>query len=325
MMATFSPEHAALERNPAKLKQFIELLEVAFSYQTRVVGILEMGSFAKGEAVPSSDIDTRVYVTSPQVYLVNFAVTLDKAPPLYDDFCSVHPPLPRRDYTWPAFNEPTIARISAALSTDIEFAFADQRYVAYELTRLADHPSFEHSILLQSNILYDPDGFLAEARQQLQGRVFAPLVERYTAQFLDQLNPRIYACLTPDSSDAFKLSKSGQIQWVQQAVRAVRNAVAAKTYCTTGTFLYHKADVLAFIARYLPTDLAFVQELYRWKSDPAIRVAMVTEFGNDPSKLYAQFRARMPQLETLISKIKQLSFGESIGSVLMAYAAEEKV
>ncbi|MCB0109127.1 MAG: hypothetical protein KDE53_24560, partial [Caldilineaceae bacterium] len=232
MMETFSPEHSEFERNPAKLTRFVELLEAAFGDQAHAVGVLEMGSFAKGEAVPSSDIDTRIYVTSPQVYLVNFAVTLDKAPPLYDDFCSVHPPLPRRDYTWQAFNEPTIARISAALSTDIEFAFADQRYVAYELTRLVDHPSFEHSILLQSNVLYDPDGFLTEARRQIQGRIFAPLVDRYTSQFLDQLSPRLYASLTPDSFDAFKLAKSGQIQWVQQAVRAVRNAVAAKSYCT---------------------------------------------------------------------------------------------
>ena len=307
-MATFSPEHSEFERNPTKLTRFVELLEVAFGYQARVVGVLEMGSFAKGEAVPSSDIDTRIYVTSPQVYLVNFAVTLDKAPPLYDDFCSVHPPLPRRDYTWQAFNEPTIARISAALSTDIEFAFADQRYVAYELTRLADHPSFEHSILLQSNVLYDPDGFLTEARRQIQGRIFAPLVDRYTNQFLDQLSPRLYASLTPDSFDAFKLAKSGQIQWVQQAVRAVRTVVAAKSYCTTGTFLYKKVDVLAFVAHYLPAELNFVQELYRWKSDPTVRLAMVTEFGNDPTELYTEFRARMPQLEAFIGKVKQLSF-----------------
>ena len=307
-METFSPEHSEFERNPAKLTQFVELLEVAFGHQTRVVGVLEMGSFAKGEAVPSSDIDTRIYVTSPQVYLVNFAVTLDKAPPLYDDFCSVHPPLPRRDYTWQAFNEPTIARISAALSTDIEFAFADQRYVAYELTRLADHPSFEHSILLQSNVLYDPDGFLTEARRQIQGRIFAPLVDRYTNQFLDQLSPRLYASLTPDSFDAFKLAKSGQIQWVQQAVRAVRTVVAAKSYCTTGTFLYKKADVLAFVAQHLPAELDFAVELYRWKSDPTVRLAMVTEFGNDPTELYTEFRARMPQLEAFIGKVKQLSF-----------------
>ena len=307
-MDKFSPEHSELERDPAKLTRFVELLETAFGGQARVVGILEIGSFAKGEAVPSSDIDTRVYVTSPQVYLVNFGVTLDKAPPLYDDFCSVHPPLPRRDYTWPAFNEPTIARISAALSTDIEFAFADQRYVAYELTRLADHPSFEHSILLQSNVLYDPDGFLADAREQLQGRVFAPLVERYTAQFLDQLNPRLYACLTPEAFDAYKLATSGQIQWVQQAVRAVRNAVATKSYCATGTFLYKKADVLAFIAHYLPTELDFVQELYRWKCDPTVRAAMVANFSDDPTKLYTEFRARMPRLEAFIGKVKYLSF-----------------
>jgi len=309
MMATFSPEHSEFERNPTKLTRFVELLEVAFGYQARVVGVLEMGSFAKGEAVPSSDIDTRIYVASPHVYFDNHFVTPDQAPPLYEDFCAVHPPLPRRDYTWSTFNEPVIEHISAALPASFEFAFVDQGYAAYELTRLADHPSFEHSILLQSNLLYDPDGFLTEARQQLQGRIFAPLVDRYTSQFLDQLSPRLYACLTPDSFDAFKLAKSGQIQWVQQAVRAVRNAVATKSYCTTGTFLYKKSDVLAFVEHYLPAELAFVQELYRWKSDATVRAAMVTDFSKDPTNLYIEFHARMPRIEAFVSKVKQLSLG----------------
>jgi hypothetical protein len=105
------------------------------------------------------------------------------------------------------------------------------------------------------------------------------------------LIPRLYTCLTSDSFDDFKLAKSGRIQWVQQAVRAVRNAVATKHYCTTGTFLYKKADVLAFVAQHLPAELAFVQELYRWKSDPTVRAVMVTDFSKDPTKLYAEFRA----------------------------------
>lgn len=306
-MDTFSPEHSELERNPAKLKQFVKLLEVALSYRTRVVGILEIGSFAKGEAVPTSDIDTRIYVTSPTVYLVNLAFANDQGPLLYDDFALCHPPLPRQAYAWWAFNETVMANISAALPANIEFGFIDQRYAAYELTRLADHPSFEHSILLQSNVLYDPDGFLAEAQQQLQRRIFAPLAEQYTRQFLNQLSPRLYAGLTLDSFDAFKLAKSGQIQWVQQAVRAVRNTVAAKSYLSTGSFVYKKADVLAFYERYLPEEAPFIQELYQWKTDPTVRAAMVEEFSRSPERLYTCFRSAMPQIEMIVKKVSALA------------------
>lgn len=306
MPPTFSPEHSDLESNSTKLQQYVEALEAAFGHSTRVVGILEIGSFAKGEAVPSSDIDTRIYVTSPTAYLVNLGIANDQGPPLYADFTRLHPSLPRQDYAWWTFNEPIMASLSAALPANIEFGFVDQRYAAYELTRLADHPSFEHSILLQSNLLYDPTGFLQTARTQLQGRIFAPLAQQYTTQFLDNLSPRLYASLSPDSFDAFKLAKSGQIQWVQQAVRALRNAVAAKSYVATGNFLYKKADVLAFYARHLPAEAPFVQELYQWKTDAAIRAAMVEEFSHSPERLYARFRDAMPPIEAIVKKIKAL-------------------
>ena len=39
---------------------------------------------------------------------------------------------------------------------------------------------------------------------------------------------------------------------------------------------------------------------------------MVTEFGSDPTKLYAQFRVRMPRLEAFIGKVKQLSLVSAI-------------
>ncbi|MBX3014575.1 MAG: hypothetical protein KF832_23855 [Caldilineaceae bacterium] len=307
MYADFSPEHSELATNPAKLKRYVALIEAAFGSATQVIGMLEIGSFAKGEAVPTSDIDTRLYVTSPMAYLVNLGVADDQGPPLYADFARYHPPLPRQDYPWWRFNEQAMANISAMLPANIEFGFVDQRYAAYELTRLADHPSFEHSILLQSNLLYDPTGFLQQARAHLAGRFFPVLAQQYTVQFLDKLSPRLYACLTPDAFDQFKLAKSGQIQWVQQAVRALRNAVAAKSYATTGTFLYKKADVLAFYAHHLPLEAPFVQEIYAWKTDESVRAAMVEEFSHSPARLYTRFRQAMPQLEAIVQKVKGLA------------------
>jgi predicted nucleotidyltransferase len=62
---SFDPQHCYLERKPDKLQTYVQMLEDALGCQARVVGVLEIGSYAKGEAVPSSDIDTRVLVTSP--------------------------------------------------------------------------------------------------------------------------------------------------------------------------------------------------------------------------------------------------------------------
>jgi hypothetical protein len=93
---------------------------------------------------------------------------------------------------------------------------------------------------------------------------------------------------------------------VQQAVRALRNAVAAKSYSTAGTFLYKKAEVLAFYATHLPTEAPFVQELYQWKTNAAVRAAMVEEFSRSPERLYARFREAMPPLETIVRRVKAL-------------------
>jgi len=64
----FDSQQSELAQNPAKLQQYIHLLEAALGHDAKIVGILEIGSFAKGEAVPTSDTDTRVYITLPAAY-----------------------------------------------------------------------------------------------------------------------------------------------------------------------------------------------------------------------------------------------------------------
>jgi len=93
---------------------------------------------------------------------------------------------------------------------------------------------------------------------------------------------------------------------VQQAVQALRNAVAAKSYLATGSFVYKKGDVLAFYVHHLPEEAPFVQELYQWKTDATVRAAMVEEFSRSPERLYARFREAMPHIETIVKKVKAL-------------------
>ncbi|MBN1579717.1 MAG: hypothetical protein JXA89_03370 [Anaerolineae bacterium] len=304
----FDPHHSELERDPAKLSRYVTMLENALGHQARVTGILEIGSYAKGEAVPSSDIDTRVYVTSPAAYLFNVFGQLE--PPRYSDFVRECGRLPRLDLTWDDFNDVVATQISDALwdpsdspAGSIEFGFVDQRYAEFELEHLDDHPSLEHSLLFQSNILYDPTGFLEHHRRRLRGAILAALVAFYHKQLLNRLTRRLPAFLEPHPWDAYKLDKSGQLQWVQQAVRCLRNAVALKTYARTGTFLYKKADVLDDYRQHLPDDFPFVQTLYDWKTDPQVRADMVAAFREDKNICFKRFQARMPRLKAIVKKV----------------------
>ena len=301
----FDPNRSVLAHDAEKLQAYVQMLECAIGNRVRVVGILEIGSFAKGEAVPTSDIDTRVYVTTPDLHLFNRFGT-EAAPPQYEAFAQMHEPGPIKAYDWRTFNDPVALEISDRLSLPVEFGFVDREYAAFELSRLDQFPSIEHALLFQSHILYDPEGFLAQQRGALRGRVFQPLVEYYEEGVSSRLTKRLSRYLEPHADDVYKLEKSGQIIWVQQAVRCLRNAVAAKTYGTTGQFVYRKPGVLRFYREYLPDDFEFVDQLYTWKTDPRVRAEMVREFMDDPQRLYALFKSCLPHLETTVKKVNAL-------------------
>jgi hypothetical protein len=297
----FDPNHSELESDPAKLDRAINMLENVLGPRVQVTGILEIGSYAKGEAVPSSDIDTRVYVISPDAYLFNVFGQLET--PRYADFVREYGSRPRRDLLWADFNDPLAGQISDALSCPIEFGFVDQRYAEFELDRLDRHPSLEHALLFQSNILYDPTGFLQDKRRQLHDTVFEPSIAFYHEQLHNRLSRRLPTFLKPNPWDAYKLDKGGQIQWVQQAVRCLRDAAALKTYALSGAFLYKKGDVLSFYRQHLPGDFPFVQTLYEWKTNPQVRADMVAAFQRDKHPWFKQFKAQMPRLKAIVNKV----------------------
>ncbi|MBN1641463.1 MAG: hypothetical protein JXA09_09525 [Anaerolineae bacterium] len=312
----FDPEHSVLERDPDRLARYVHMLEEALGDGARVVGLLEIGSYAKGEAVPSSDVDTRAYVTAPDAYLFNDFGGLDQ--PQLEAFLAACGALPRRERSWAEFNDPVRACISAVLSCAVEFGYVDARYAAFEFSRLDRAFSVEHTLLFQSNVLYDPDGFLRGWRDRLRGAIYAPLVDAYREQYLDRPYRRVYDGLAASEWDDDKLAQSEQVIWVQRAVRCLRNAVASKTYAVGGTFCYKKDDVLAFYARHLPPDLPFVQQVYAWKTDPAQRQALVRAFRQDSEACFRLFRSHMPQLEAVVARVKALPAGALAGEVYAA-------
>lgn len=312
---TFDCEHSELERDASKLKRYVQMLQDALGDDARIVGILEIGSFAKAEAVPTSDIDTRVFVTSPTTYFwqavmgMFSAMQLAEREQFYTRFVEQRDGLPRRDYTWSDFNQPVAEKIAAELGANIEFGIADARYARFEFEHLDESPAENHSMLFQSNIVYDPQDLLSCWRARLSGQGFPTLEKFYRARYLDKLPAEVYWFLQPDSLDYFKLKKSRQIQWIKWAVRCLRDAAATQVFIATGNFIYKKPDVLAFYQKYLPDDVGFVQEIYAWKTEAEIRDRMVDDFSRDSSKYFGLFRERMPRLEAIVQRVSELELG----------------
>ncbi len=312
---SFRADQSELERDRAKLQEYIRLLEEALGHDCRVVGAIEMGSFAKAEAVPGSDIDTRVYVTSPTGYIWQTDgsrygdLQREKQEKRFAKFCDQYGVKPRHEYNWHKFNDPVARRLCEALDCNVEFGLVDARYAAFELGTIDSdqEPVKEHALILQSNILFDPEDFLAKRRQSLTGTVSPVMADFYRERYLDTLPFEIYEHIKPHPSDTYKAEKSGQIQWVNRAVRCLRDAVATKTYLGTGDFTFKKPDVIDFYKKYLPEEIEFVEELYQWKCDPVVREQMVADFLKDPEKFFSEFARLTKRLEAVVKKINDLA------------------
>lgn len=311
----FRPDQSELERNPEKVHQYVQLLEAALGHGFRVVGILEIGSFAKGEAVPSSDIDTRVYISSEVAYARQTDSSRykdrkkDEHELRHDQFVIEKGDKPWVEYNWYEFNEEYSRRFSEELGCNVEFGLVDSRYAAYELEHLDTNPVREHALLLQSNILYDPSGCLEEKRKSLSMGVVVPrLASYYETQFLSGVPFDLLEHIKPHAADAYKAEKNSQIQWVNRAVKYLRNAVASKTYTAFGNFIYKREGVLDFYRRYLPEEVAFVDKIYEWKCDPQIRTTMIHEFAKDPTKFFSEFEKMNADLERIVQKVRAIEF-----------------
>lgn len=297
----FDPLHSPLELDPATRATFYDVVADTLSGTTELVAVLEIGSFAKGEAVPTSDLDTRVYVRAPDRYVCNLFHG-PTPPPSFHAFLAQAPALPWTGLAWETFNLALLQRLRTALARPITLDIVDVRYVTYLLARLDHWAGDELSLLMQSNVVLDPQQFIAQQRTTLAGHRTPELMAYYRDRALQRLERRLPALLAPESFDAVKLDESGQIQWVAHAVRCLRDAVAVRTYAQSGSFCYRKDDVLAFLRAEVPAQAAFATELYQWKTDPAVRAAMVAQFRSDAAPLYAQFAAAMtPLTETIVA------------------------
>lgn len=196
--------------------------------------------------------------------------------------------------------------MSERLSTNIGFFLVDQRYAAFELRHLDQLASIEHPLLFQSNILYDPHGFLEQKRRQLAGRIFDPVVRSLVDTLRWRVSQIMPKFLNPDLWDDYHLERSGQLQWVHEAIRCLRDAVAVKAYASTGTFIYKKSDVLQFYREHLPDDFEFIQALYSWKTDPEVRAQMAEEFKGNRGRHYTRFTVLTPQLQEVVKKVHTL-------------------
>jgi len=305
----FKTNESELQRSPKKVKQYVKLLEKYLGNSFKVVGILEIGSFAKEEAVPSSDCDTRIFVESPNFYAWQLAGSrifdkmskqLEKQ---YKKMMKKEGFLPRKEYEWFSFNNPTAEKIKQQLEINVEFGITDSRFSKFCLENCDKLPTTEISLLFQSNILYDPQNYLKELRNKLFGKKPKATINFYKQKYLDSLPEEIYSHLKPHNCDLLKLEKSGQIQWVKWGVRCLRDAVATKHYSETGEFIYKKQEILGYYKKTLPKHYKKVLEIYSWKCNLKKRTALIKEFIKNQKTVFKKFKLETKAIEKIVKAV----------------------
>ncbi len=309
----FNSNHSILESNPKHINKYITFLEREIDHDFKVVGITEIGSFAKDEAVPSSDIDTRIYVSSPNFYLMQTSENrLSDIKPKttknkFQNFLKTSQIKQLLTLNWYEFNLPASKKAFTQLNLNIEFGLVDARFAQHELKRLNVKSTSEHQLLLESNIIFDPTSLLANLRSEINGKIYSPVAKFYQKRYLDNLPFEIYTHLEPHEMDSFKLEKSNQIQWVKWAVRSIRDAIGAKSYIHTGKLIYKKEDIFSFCSKYLAQkDYIFIKKLYSWKIDPKIRKRMINDYLKNSNKYFIIFKKYTKKIEFIVKNINEL-------------------
>jgi hypothetical protein len=164
---------------------------------------------------------------------------------------------------WVSTNYPLWERLSAVTECCINLGIVDCRYAEYLVEHPQRQPSTEPSLVLQSNVVFDPSGFVRGLRPRFPAVPAPALVGFLVHDVRTRLAERMPTFLEPHPADEHKAAEGEQILWVAHAVRCIRDAAAAVAYSTTGKFVYRKQDVLHFL-KWLPAGQAqFAERLYQ--------------------------------------------------------------
>jgi hypothetical protein len=191
----------------------------------RVIGLLEIGSFARGEAVSTSDRDLRLVVQSGEPFLLLREQTWTQCPAVEVSFLD-----------WSDINEFDDVSFGISNVGFIERCIQDGRY-----------PLNDHTCMYQGQILLDDQGMVKRFQDRYAGARFANIVGDYVRQ----TGWRVTSRLREEAAQnriAPRLDRRKQaIPTVQTCCRIARDIANIDTYRNSMTYI---ADLAALDAYY---------------------------------------------------------------------------
>ena len=304
-------------QNPHLVTELVGLLEQALGRSIKIIGILEIGSFAKHEAVPTSDSDLRIYCESPTGYVwqtngsrfqERTRAELDQR---FERFLQGRSITKRHLLNWMDVNKPLSEALSEKLGVNIEFGFADRHFCDFQMQEVETVFCTEYQFLLGTEVLYDTNGWLSYFQTTARTLITPPVRNFYQKRFLDSPPFELETHFAPHEMDAYKIRKCMQLQWVKWAVFAIRAAIGTKFYLRQKCYVYKMPDVFKLVDQHLPEYSTFVREIYSMKVHEPTRIALVERFLSDQEAVLSIFREKTEQIKMFVQAVNALDLSPS--------------
>jgi hypothetical protein len=288
----FDPTRSPIQQDPEQLAAFLAAIKDALPGESEVVGVVEIGSYAKGEALPGSDTDTRVYIKSCGP--LNVVMMSDSEVPTgLVEFVHGRDELTLNRIGYGEFNRAIVERLRDKVDNRPSAGFIDVRFAEFLFADLGKYPTQDHSMLFQSSIVYDPENWIRRQREELDGKVTPGLIEMYLRQVTTRAHEQLpWYAANPDNRRGFH-------QWLLKAVRTIREAISLRNYTSTGRFLFRKEEVLRWIRCLDSESRQSIEQIYTWKCSLDVRAEVKSSFekGEDT------WRERFAEMTPIIQKI----------------------
>jgi hypothetical protein len=264
-----------------KLQQEYARFQARFG--AHLLGVVEIGSFARGEAVRFSDHDLRLIIHCSAPLLVlnehRWTAGVDAAVTTID---------------WPDLNR----------HPDLSFGLTNLAYAEQMLLETGRYPLIDHTCLYQGRILLDDTGAVAASRDQHRGTRFANIVPDYLAQTAWRVTRRLSRELgvLTEHLDQRKYA----VLAIHTCYRILRDIAHIASYHEHGVYVRDANGLARYYRDHWPWIQATFNTVRAYKTDEALRQVVfhdvvrgvsermrtIQDCAEAITSLWAQFHAR---------------------------------
>jgi len=249
------------------MASFLPILHQEYAqFQTRfgaqLLGVIEIGSFAHGEAVSFSDHDLRLIIHSSEPLLVF------------------------NEHTWTdgvSDATTTIAWQDLNQSQELSFGLTNLAFVEHGL-EANRYPLIDHTCLYQGHILIDDTGKIAAFRARYHGVQFPNIVPDY----LRQVEWRVTSRLSSELSTLTERldHRKCVVPPVHTCCRIVRDLANITSYHAHGVYVSDSRTLADYYREHWPWFEATLQTLRAYKTDEGVRRAVFNDIvHHNPERL----------------------------------------